>query len=92
MCAAVSGDIEAAKRHLNEKDARNTDGDTAYTLAARAGQGVILELLDPTDKNSVTTLMRAAERGDEEEEAVVVKALTSLQKGRQMSRVVNING
>ncbi|ESU42036.1 Ankyrin repeat protein [Giardia duodenalis] len=87
MCAAVAGDIETAKRHLNEVDERNNDGDTAYTLAAKAGQGAILELLDPTDRNGVTALMRAAERGD----VRTVRALMPLQKGKATGYVM-ING
>ena len=76
MCAAFFGDVEAAKRHLNEMDERNSDGDTAYTLAARAGQGTILELLDPTDEDGVTALIRAAEKNDVE----AVRALITKQR------------
>ncbi|ESU45136.1 Ankyrin repeat protein [Giardia duodenalis] len=79
MSAAVTGDIETAKQHLSDKDKKNSDGDTAYALAAKAGQGAILELLDPTDEKGVTALMRAAERGDVE----VVKLLIPLQKGKK---------
>ncbi|ESU40570.1 Serine/threonine-protein kinase NEK [Giardia duodenalis] len=79
MCAAFIGDLEAAKRHLNEMDERNSDGDTAYTLAARAGQGTILELLDPTDSRGITALMRAAKKNDVE----AVKVLIPLQKGQK---------
>ena len=79
MRAAVAGDIWTAKRHRSDKDKKNSNGDTAYTLAARAGQGAILELLDPTDKDGVTALMRAAVRGDVD----AVRALIPLQKGRK---------
>ncbi|ESU41140.1 Ankyrin repeat protein [Giardia duodenalis] len=88
MRAAFLGDIETVKQYLSDKDKKNEDGDTAYTFAAKAGQGAILELLDPTDKNGVTALMRAAERGDTE----AVRALIPLQKGRKMTRDVTING
>ena len=88
MCAAFFGDVEAAKRHLNEMDERNSDGDTAYTLAAKAGQGTILELLDPTDEDGVTALIRAAVRGD----VNAVRALIPLQKGKKMARDTYING
>ena len=88
MCAAFFGDVEAAKRHLNEMDERNSDGDTAYTLAAKAGQGTILELLDPTDEDGVTALTRAAVRGD----VNAVRALIPLQKGKKMARDTYING
>ncbi|KWX13764.1 hypothetical protein QR46_2215 [Giardia duodenalis assemblage B] len=87
MCAAVTGDVETAKRHLNEMDERNSDGDTAYTLAARAGHEDIVELLDPTTSQGVTALMRAAERGDVD----TVKAFTSLQTGRK-AEYSEING
>ncbi|ESU40118.1 Ankyrin repeat protein [Giardia duodenalis] len=88
MRAAFLGDIETVKQYLSDKDKKNEDGDTAYTFAAKAGQGAILELLDPTDRNGVTALMRAAERGDAE----AVKALVPLQKGRKMTKDVTING
>lgn len=88
MRAAVSGDIEAAKRHLDERDERNSDGDTALVLAARAGQAGIVELLDPTDENGVTALMRAADRGDME----AVQLLLPLQKRRQAAGYVAVDG
>ena len=86
MCAAFFGDVEAAKRHLNEMDERNSDGDTAYTLASKAGQGAILELLDPADEHRVTALMRAAERGD----MGAVTVLMPLQK-RKTAGHIKIN-
>ncbi|ESU43411.1 Ankyrin repeat protein [Giardia duodenalis] len=76
MRAAVAGDIEAVKKHLSRKDKNSNDGDAAYTLAAKVGQGAILELLDPTDERGVTALMRAAEKDDVE----VVKALVIKQR------------
>ncbi|ESU39485.1 Ankyrin repeat protein [Giardia duodenalis] len=45
-------------------------------IAARAGYASIVELLDPTDKDGVTALMRTAERGD----VVVARALMTTQK------------
>ncbi|EET01480.1 Protein 21.1 [Giardia duodenalis ATCC 50581] len=87
MHNVVACDIKTARRHLFDKGRANSDGDTVYTLAAKAGQGAILELLDPTDKAGVTALMRAAERGDTE----VVRALIPLHKGRT-ARHAKING
>ena len=87
MCAAFLGDIETAKQHLSDKDKKNNKGETAMILAARAGHENIVELLDPTDENGVTALMRAAERGDVE----AVKALIPLHKGKT-ARYVKING
>lgn len=81
MRAAINGSIETARRHLSDKDKKNNDGDTAYTLASQAGQGEILELLDPTDEDGETALMRAAERGDVE----AVRALIPLRKKRATS-------
>ena len=83
MCAAFIGDIELAKSHLSDKDKKNRDGDTALIIAAKAGYEDIVELLDQTDENGVTALMRAAERGDVE----AVRALMSLQKGKTASCV-----
>ena len=76
MRAAAAEDIKAVKRHLSKKDKNSNDGDAAYTLAAKIGQGAILELLDPTDEDGVTALMRAAEKNDVE----VVKALVIKQR------------
>ena len=76
MCAAFNGDIEAAKRHLVDKNKRNSDDETALMIAARARHADIVELLDPTDRNGVTALMRAViERNTE-----MVKLLAPLQK------------
>ena len=83
MCAAFIGDIELAKSHLSDKDKKNSDGDTALIIAAKAGYEDIVELLDQTDENGVTALMRAAERGDVE----AVRALMPLQKRRTASYV-----
>lgn len=88
MCAAVVGDIETAKKHLSSKDKKNSDGNTAYMLAIRADQGEMLGILDPTDSNGVTALMRAADRGDIDE----VKLLIPLQKGRQAPGETCVNG
>ena len=88
MCAAFTGDIEIAKNHLSDKDKKNSDGETALMIAARAGRGDIMELLDPTDKAGVTALMRAAEEGDVE----AVKAFIPLQKKREAVGRVFING
>ncbi|ESU40545.1 Ankyrin repeat protein [Giardia duodenalis] len=88
MYAAFVGDFKAARQHLFSKYKKNSDGDTALILAARAGQGAMLELLDPTDEDEVTALMQAAERGDVE----AVRALIPLQKGRKMTEDVIING
>ncbi|ESU44403.1 Protein kinase NEK family protein [Giardia duodenalis] len=79
MRAAAAGDIEMVRRHLSDKDKKNSDGDTALMIAARAGHEGIVELIDPTDKNEVTALMRAAGRGDVE----AVRALIPLQKGQK---------
>lgn len=79
MCAAAVGDIKTAKKHLADKNKRNNDGDTALTLAAKAGHGDMVELLDPTDKDGVTALMRAAAKGD----TGTVKLLMPIQKQRK---------
>lgn len=79
MCAVVSGDIKTAKKHLSEKNKQNNDGDTALTLAIKTGNSDMVELLDPTDKNGVTALMRAATRGDIE----MVKFFIPFQKQRK---------
>ena len=88
MRAAINGSIEIARRHLSDKDKKNNDGDTAYTLASKAGQDAILELLDPTDEDGETALMRAAERGDVE----AVRALIPLQKKRATSNNISERG
>ena len=79
MCAAFIGDVWTAKQHLSDKDKKNSDGDTALILAARAEHANIVKLLDPTDERGVTALMRAAEKGD----VKAVRALIPLQKGRK---------
>ncbi|KWX11160.1 hypothetical protein QR46_4885 [Giardia duodenalis assemblage B] len=71
-----------------QKGMKDKDGNTALVLAARAGQGTIVEILDPTDKNGVTALMRAVERSDVE----TVRALIPLQKGKKMMGDAYING
>ncbi|ESU43278.1 Ankyrin repeat protein, partial [Giardia duodenalis] len=88
MRAAANGNIEAVKRHLADKDKKNSDGNTALVFAARAGQGAMLELLDPTDCNGVTALMRAASNSNVE----AVRALIPLQKGKEMMGDARING
>ncbi|ESU40288.1 Ankyrin repeat protein, partial [Giardia duodenalis] len=71
-----------------QKEAKDKDGNTALMIAAKAKHTDIVDLLDPTDCNGVTALMRAADRNDVE----AVKILIPIQKGRQTSREVNING
>ena len=88
MCAAAAGDIEAVKKHLSKKGKKDNRKDMALVLAARAGHKDVVELLDPTDKNGVTALMRAADRNDVE----AVRALIPLQKGKKMMGDVTING
>ncbi|ESU40700.1 Ankyrin repeat protein [Giardia duodenalis] len=88
MCAAFTGDVRLAKKYFFDTDKRNSDGDTALMIAARAGRVEIVELLDPTDKDGVTTLMRAVDRNDVE----AVRALIPLQRGRRAPGAVKING
>ncbi|ESU42308.1 Serine/threonine protein kinase [Giardia duodenalis] len=88
MHAALIGDIETAKQHLSDKDKKNSDGETALIIAARAGHANIVELLDPTDKIGVTALMRAANRGDIE----MVKLLVPLQKRKKTIKDIYISG
>lgn len=88
MVAAATGNIKKARKYLADKDVINADGDTAFTIAARAGNKDIVELLDPTDETGVTALMRAADKGDVE----AVKLLIPLQKGRQAVEESKING
>ena len=87
MCAAFTGDIEIAKRHLSDKNKKNSKSETALMIAARAGHEDIVELLDQTDEKGVTALMRAAIKGD----VGTVKALIPLQKGKKMRGNVVIN-
>ncbi|ESU40071.1 CH-TOG protein [Giardia duodenalis] len=84
MCAAAAGDIKAAKKYFSEKDRKNDDGDTAFMIAAKAGQESIVELFDPTDRNGVTALMRAVDRKD----IRTIELLISLQKGRRTTKIV----
>ncbi|EFO61460.1 Kinase, NEK [Giardia lamblia P15] len=84
MRAAFIGDIGATKKYLSDKDKKNSDNETALMLAARAGYNDIVELLDPTDENGVTALMRAADKIDIE----TMKLLIPLQKGRKTTRVI----
>ncbi|ESU34807.1 Ankyrin repeat protein [Giardia duodenalis] len=86
MHAAAEGDIEAAEKHLSDKDKKNSEGDTALIIAARAGHKDIVELLDPTDKNGFTALMRAAQRND----LATARALAPLQAGQKASGDVKI--
>ncbi|ESU40468.1 Ankyrin repeat protein [Giardia duodenalis] len=86
--AITDGDIKTIKRHPSKKGKKSTGDDIVLMIAARAGYADIVELLDPTDKNGVTVLMRAAERDDIE----AARALIPLQKGRQTLRKINING
>ncbi|ESU40405.1 Ankyrin repeat protein [Giardia duodenalis] len=73
MRAAANGNIEAAKQRLSDKDKKNSDGDTALMVAARAGRVEVVELLDPTDEDGVTALMRAAEKGAVEDLALLIQ-------------------
>lgn len=84
MRAAASGDIDATRKHISEKDKINNDGDTALILAARAGYRDIIDLLDPTDGDGITALMRAADRNDVE----TVRALIPLQRKMRMTRSI----
>ncbi|ESU40343.1 Atp-dependent protease subunit [Giardia duodenalis] len=76
MRAAAAGDIKAVKKHLSKKGKKNSKADMALMLAANVGHKDIVELLDPTDKDGVTALMRAAERDN----VVVARALMTKQK------------
>ncbi|ESU40207.1 Protein kinase NEK family protein, partial [Giardia duodenalis] len=76
--AITDGDIKTVKKHLPKKDEKGARDDIALILAAKVGHAEIVELLDPTDWDGVTALMRAAERGDVE----AVRALIPLQKRR----------
>ena len=87
MRAAFIGDLEAARRHLSDRDKKNNKGETALMIAAKMGRADIVELIDPTDWNGVTALMRAADRNDVE----AVRVLIPLQKGRTAG-YVRING
>ncbi|EFO61168.1 NEK, Kinase [Giardia lamblia P15] len=87
MHAAADGDVGTVKKHLSDKDTRNSEGDTALIIAARAGHKDIVELLDPTDKDGVTALMRAADRND----LATARALAPLQGGQRASGDVMIN-
>ena len=88
MCAAFTGDVRLAKKYFFGTDKKNSDGDTALMVAARAGRVEVVELLDPTDKDGVTALMRAVDRNDVE----AVRALIPLQRGRRAPGAVKING
>ncbi|EFO64473.1 Kinase, NEK [Giardia lamblia P15] len=88
MCASFAGDIEEVNKHLSDKDKKNSDGDTALIIAARAGHKDIVELLDPTDENGFTALMRAAHRND----PAAAEALLPLQGGMRTTRWVEIDG
>ena len=73
MRATANGNIEAVKRHLADKDKKNSDGNTALVFAARAGRVEVVELLDPTDEDGVTALMRAAEKGAVEDVPLLIQ-------------------
>lgn len=64
MCAAATGDVDMVKQCLDDRDARDTNGDTALIIAARAGYKELVEIMDPTDERGITALMRAAIRND----------------------------
>ncbi|KAE8303743.1 Kinase, NEK [Giardia duodenalis] len=86
MCAAFTGDVTMVRRHFHERDVKNSDGETALVIAARKGYREIVELLDPTDENGVTALMRAVDRND----LMAVKALLPLQGGQKATGDVRI--
>ena len=88
ICAAFTGDVRLAKKYFFGTDKKNSDGDTALMIAARAGRVEIVELLDPTDGDGITALMRAVDRNDVE----AVRALIPLQRGRRAPGAVKING
>ena len=79
MCAAFTGDARLAKKYFFDTDKKNSNGDTALMIAARAGHIDVVELLDPTDKYGATALMRAVDRNDLE----AVRVLMPFQKGRK---------
>ncbi|EFO61869.1 Kinase, NEK [Giardia lamblia P15] len=87
MHAAASGDVEVARKYLSDKDKKNSDGETALMIAARAKHEKIVELLDPTDDKGITTLMRAVDRNDVD----TVKVLIPLQKGRRTTGKVEVD-
>ncbi|ESU41172.1 Ankyrin repeat protein [Giardia duodenalis] len=76
MCAASIGDVELAKKHLSDKDKKNSDGETALMIAAWMEHEDIVELLDPTDKDGNTALMRAIVDNNTE----LIELLAPLQK------------
>eukprot|EP00701_Giardia_intestinalis_P000156 XP_001703980.1 Protein 21.1 [Giardia lamblia ATCC 50803] len=86
MRAALTGDTKTVRKHFLDKDTRNDNGDTALIIAARAGHRNIVELLDPTNENGVTALMRAVDRNDVD----TVKALLPLQGGQKATGNVEI--
>ena len=88
MRATISGDVETARKYLASKNKKSNRGETAYTLAIKASQGAMLELLDPTDRSGVTALMRAADKGDIE----AVRLLIPLQRRRQAAGEVQMSG
>ena len=93
MWAAHQGHREAVKVLLeHEKGMRDSQSRNALYYALRSGHTEVAKIVipheDPTDKNGVTALMRAAARGDVE----MVELLMPIQKGKKANRVVNING
>ena len=82
MYAAKKGQTEAVKiLPEHEKGMRDNQNHTALYHALKSGHTEVAKVIvpheDPTVKNRVTALMRAAERGDAE----MVRLLIPLQKG-----------
>ncbi|ESU40318.1 Protein kinase NEK family protein [Giardia duodenalis] len=88
MRAAAAGDIKAVKRHLSKKGKKDNRKDMALIIAAKAGHIDVVELIDPTDGDGVTALMRAVDRND----IGAMRALIPLQKGKKMIEDTYING
>lgn len=87
MIAAADGDIEEVLKNLHDKDAKNSSGDTALIIAARAGYDGIVEIIEPTFDNGFTALMQAVERGD----VATARALIPLQKQKQTTEKICVN-
>lgn len=81
ICAAATGNLEAAKNYLGTRTKRDSCGNTAVLIAAKVGDENMVELIDPTDNSGITALMRAAASG----ETQLVKALVPIQAKRQTS-------
>ncbi|ESU34780.1 Ankyrin repeat protein [Giardia duodenalis] len=82
MVAAQKGNLEMIKILLgHEKGIKDKQNHNALYYALKNGHPELVEILvehdDPTDKDDITALMRAAARGDTE----MVKLLIPIQKG-----------